>query len=296
MMQAIVLALLNVVWLAGFQLVLRGALRIWPVGTAGAYSRVISLALLMAWVGMTGKGWRRLRPGKVWRWLLVMGAVAIVINISWFAGLKLTAATSATVLLRLDLLFVVLIGAALGLERISIRGLLTIPVMLVGLVLVMEAHQLSWTGHLLGDLMVVVAALGLASNAFVVRRILRHMDEPAAAFYNVLMSMAGFWALASYEGLAVPEAVTAYPAAWWWLVAVGIFAGVGAPLYYAALRRMMVWKLRAFLLLSPLIVALAEWAIWGVHLHRLQYLGAALLLGGVLALIWDEARSGSPNL
>ena len=39
------------------------------------------------------------------------------------------------------------------------------------------------------------------------------------------------------------------------------------------------------------LVALAEWALWKTHLNRLQWAGAALLLGGVLVLAWDEARS-----
>ena len=290
-MQAITYALLTVIWIAGLQLVLRGAMQVWPVGLAGAYSRIISVVLLAGYLFITGNVWRRLRPGSAWSWLLLMGAVAIGINILWFWGQKLTTATNAALLLRLDLLFVVLIGTALGLERISIRGLLTIPVMLLGLVLLMEAHQLDWSKHLAGDLMIVGAAMGLATNAFIVRRILQQMDESSTAFYNILISMVGFAALASYERQAINQTSTEYTGAWLWLIAIGIIAAFATPIYYAALRRMMVWKLRAFLLLNPLIVALAEWLIWGHALNHLQWLGGGLIMIGVLLLICDEAKT-----
>ena len=222
-----------------------------------------------------------------------MGTIAVVINFSSFAALKLTTATNSALLLRLDLLFVVLIGQACGLERINLRALLTIPMMLAGLILLTEAHHFGCSSHLVGDVMVVVAALGLAVNAFVVRRILQRMDEAAAAFYNTIFTLVGFTALASYEGFAVSREIADQPEAWWWLIGLGIIAGVKAPLYYAALRQMPVWKLRMFLLLSPLLVALAEWALWGITLHVSQWLGAALLLGCALVLALDEARSNS---
>ena len=117
------------------------------------------------------------------------------------------------------------------------------------------------------------------------------MDEEAVTFYNLLITMAGFLALALHDGFATGQAVTTQPGAWLWLVGLGIMAAITTPFYYAALQRMMVWKFRAILLLNPLVVALAEWWLWGIHLHHLQWLGAAMILVGALALIWDEARS-----
>jgi drug/metabolite transporter (DMT)-like permease len=295
MMQSVAFAFLTVVVLAVFQLVLRGAMQVWPVGMAGVLSRIASVVLIGACVCITGDGWRRLRPRGAGGWLLLMGVVAIAINILWFGALKFTTATNSALLLRLDLVFVVLIGQAWGLERISLRGWLAVPAMMVGLMLVMEVYQLTWRGHFIGDVMTLLTALGLACNAFVVRRILRQMDENAAAFYNLLMTMIGFGGLALYEGLTLGKAVPSRPEAWWWLAVIGILAAVGTPLYYAALRRMMVWKLRAFLLLTPPVVALAEWVLWDVRLSLPQWLGATLILAGVLVLIWDEAVSNKPT-
>ena len=51
------------------------------------------------------------------------------------------------------------------------------------------------------------------------------------------------------------------------------------------------WKLRAWLLLSPVLVAIVEW-LWGVRLSLSQWLGAAMVLGGLAALIRMEWRAG----
>ena len=60
-----------------------------------------------------------MRTRGVGRWLLLMGAISLVINLLWFGSVRLTTATNCAMLFRLDLLFVVLIGALLGQERIG---------------------------------------------------------------------------------------------------------------------------------------------------------------------------------
>jgi len=149
----------------------------WPVGLVGTASRIVTLPLLAAWVLSTGSGWRRLHPRGKMGWLLLMGGNSIVINLAWFAAVKWTTATNMAVLIRFDVLFVVLIGAGLGLERIGARQLVLVPAMLVGLALLVEINRFDWDGHMAGDLITVVAALGLAANAFIIRHIMQAVDE-----------------------------------------------------------------------------------------------------------------------
>ena len=263
----------------------------WPVGLVGTFSRMVTLPLLAAWILATGHGWRRLRPRSVLGWLLLMGALSIAINLLWFASVKWTTATNVAMLFRLDLVFVVLIGAALGLERIGWLQLALVPLMFVGLGLLAEVHKFDFGGHLLGDLMVVVAALGLATNAFIIRHILRAMDEEAVALYNHSISMLGFLLLALVCGdfARTPE-VFASTSAWLAIALLGVVGAVGLPSYYFALARMDVWKLRTFMLATPVLTVLIEWPLWGVRLSLLQGLGAAVILGGLAALIHIESR------
>jgi len=293
MRQVFYASLAVVPWVA-FTLLLRLIVKIegWPVGIVGTFSRLITLPLLGGWILVTGAGWRRLLPGRALPWLLLMGALSITINLLWFGSVKWTTATNVAMLMRLDLIFVVLIGAALGLERLGHAQLALVPLMFVGLALLSEIEKLDLGGHLLGDVMVVVAALGLAANAFIIRHILRTMDEEAVALYNHSISMLGFVALGLACGdFARTQQVLAAPAAWAPIAVLGVVAAVSLPLYYVALRRMDVWKLRMYMLSAPVLTAVVEWPLWGLRLAPLQWLGAAIILGGLAVLIRIEGRT-----
>jgi drug/metabolite transporter (DMT)-like permease len=240
----------------------------------------------------TGAGWRRLRPGGTGKWLLAMGVVSIAVNGLGFAAMKRTTATNMAMLFRLDLVFVVLIGAAFGLERIGLWQWMLLPVMLAGLGLLVEVQDFAWTGQVVGDAMVIGSAFGLAVNAFIIRHILRSMDEEAVSLFNHGISALGFVGLAVIQSdLAQAGHLMSQPAAWAWIAALGTTAAVSLPLYYAALHRMAVWKLRAFMLTAPLFVAVIEWPFFGFGLKPLQCLGAAVILGGLLAMVLLEPRS-----
>ena len=289
-MPPILLAIANVLIWTVFLLVLRGVLHVCAVSVAGALSRVVAVTVLFAWVCAGQGGWRRLRLRGAGRWLLLMGLVSCTVNFLMFGAYKWTPATNVAVLLRLDLPFVLLIGMVLGLERIGVAGLLTLPVMGVGVALLMQVQRMEFGGHAVGDAMVVVGAFGLAVNAFVIRHILRTLKEPVVAFYNSLISGLGFWILACAQGFPIPADVRRNPSVWLWLPAFGVVGALTLICYYTALRRLMVWKLRTYLLLSPLLVALAEWSIWDVRLTIAQWLGAALLLGGTGVLVVGKEK------
>jgi drug/metabolite transporter (DMT)-like permease len=295
-MQSIGFALLSVVGMATFTLVLRAALEIWPVGLAGTLSRVVTVAALGSWVLSTRGGWRRLRPGGTLWWLLLMGVNSIAINLLLFGSLKWTTATNNALLFRLDLVFVVLIGGVLRIERLGLKQWALLPVMLAGVALVCEIEDFDWSGHLLGDLLVVVAALGFASNAFVIRHILKSMDEESVALVNHSISAFGFLALAIFNReFGLVQTISSEPAAWPWIAIVGLVAAVVLPLYYAALARMSVWRLRTWLLLTPVLVAVTEWPLWGTRMRGSQLLGAVLVLAGLAALIRVESQVSKPG-
>ncbi len=292
-MKNIVIAILAIVSWVAVNLLVRGAKEIWPLNLAGVLGRVITVSILALWIAAGSGGWRCLRPGRCCRALLWMGAVAIGLNLLWYNAMRWTTATNAALLFRLDLVFVVLIGSWLGLERIRTRQLLILGVMLVGLAVFMEVHHLDLGGHLVGDLMVVGAACGYAVNAFIIRGILGTMDELVVAFYNLAFSGLGFAALAGARGeYAVLPRVGSDPGAWVWIIALGATTAISLPLYYAALRRMPVWRLRAWMLLAPVLVAAVEWPVWGIRFTSAQVCGALIIVSGLVALIRMERIAG----
>ncbi|MBN1912392.1 MAG: DMT family transporter [Pirellulales bacterium] len=285
-------AILSILSWSGGNLLLRATLDRWPVGLAGIFSRVITVSVLAAWLLSRRQGRRDLLPRGTGRWLLLMGAVSIGINLLWFSAMKCTNATNVSLLFRLDLVFVVLLGGLLGLERIRPIILPVLAFMLVGLALFSKVHLMEWSGQLQGDLMMVAAAFGFAVNAFVIRHILRKMAEEAVALYNHMMSATGFLALAWFSGEFSTADLASRPATdWLWPLCLGAVFSLSLPLYYAALRRLEVWRLRAFMLSAPLLVAAAEASIWGLDFTLAQCLGALMVLAGLGLCIRIESRA-----
>jgi drug/metabolite transporter (DMT)-like permease len=163
--------------------------------------------------------------------------------------------------------------------------------MFVGLALLMEINDFDWGGHIVGDLLAVVAAFGTSVNAFVIRNIMQVMDEESVALYNHTITAVGFVGVAAVGGdfARMPETIGS-PGAKAWIVFLGVLLAVSLPLYYVALRRMDVWKLRMFMLATPVLVAAVEWPLWGIELSVLQCLGAVIILSGLAALIQMERR------
>ena len=268
----------------------------WPIGLVGTLSRAVTLPVLGLWIVTVGAGWRSLRPQGRGRWLILMGLISIVINLLWFGAVRWTTATNVGMLIRFDVVFVVLIGSMLGLERIGLRQLALLPVMFVGLGLLIEVHKFDWGGHIVGDTMTIVVAFGFSINAFVIRHIMVVMDEEPVALYNHAISTLGFIGLALVSGdFAQTPAVFASPEAWVSIAVLGVVIAASLPLYYVALRRMDVWKLRMFMLATPVLTALVEWPLWGMELSRLQWLGGAIILVCLAALIWMEWRMSSDS-
>lgn len=164
----------------------------WPVGIVGTFSRIVTVPVLAMWIVTAGAGWRSLRPRGRGGWLLLMGLISILINLTWFNAVRWTTATNVGMLIRFDVLFVILIGSILGLERVGLRQLALLPLMFAGLALLMEIHEFNWGGHIIGDTMTIVTAFGFSVNAFVIRHIMTVLHEEPVALYNHTMSMFGF--------------------------------------------------------------------------------------------------------
>ena len=285
-------ALLAIVSWAASNLILRGTIEFWSPAVTGLFSRMVTLPLLAAWVLSTGDGWRRFLPRGAGGWLIVMGIVSIAANLLWFNAMAFTTATNVALLFRLDLVFVVLIGSLLGLERIRLMLMPVLLMMLVGLAMFTEIHRYEWGGHMLGDMMMIGAALGLAINAFVIRHIMRKIDEEAVAFYNYGISAFGFLGLVLLGGeFATLQLATRPTSDWLWIFSLGVILAFSLPLYYAALRRLEVWKLRTYMLTAPLLVAAIEWPLWGLEFSPVQCCGAAMILGGLVLCIRIESRA-----
>ncbi|NLE39131.1 MAG: DMT family transporter [Pirellulaceae bacterium] len=286
------LAILTVVVMVVQTLLMRAALTHWPVGMVGTFSRVFTIGVLGIWVLGRREGWRRLKPRGAGGWLLLMAINAIALNLLLFTSLKYTTVTNHALLYRLDVVFVVLIGTLLGLERIGWRELALLPLMLFGVACMAEIRLSGLEAHVTGDLMVVGGALGFAVNAFILRHIFRTMDTEAVALINVSATALGFLGtMLARNELAHVGVRIADPAIWLWVVLFGMTFAVYLAIYYATLNLMPVWKLRMWMLAAPVLIAGADWIFWNTRLSMQQGIGMGFVLAGLAGLIHLE-RNG----
>jgi drug/metabolite transporter (DMT)-like permease len=139
--------------------------------------------------------------------------------------------------------------------------------------------------------LVITAAAAFAVNAFVNRHIVQTMEPESMAVYNIAAGSLGFVVVSIAEGevgMARPRRAerrcVADPCGY--RPADRRFRSGVLP----AARHVPVWKLRTWMLIVPLLVAGADWLVWGTRLTGWQWLGTALLLGGLAALIHLERR------
>ncbi len=280
-----------VLCMAAQTLLMRAALESWPVSLAGIISRAVAFTMLGAWVLATGSGWRRFKPRGTGWWLVLMCLVSALLNFALFNALKWTTATNHAILYRLDTILVVLIGSVLGIERIGWKEFMLLPLMLLGIALLAEVGRSGFQVHWAGDLLVITAAAAFAVNAFVNRHIVQTMEPESMAVYNIAAGSLGFVVVSITEGEWAWLARGAPSlGAWLILVVLGLLIAGFVPAYYLLLRHVPVWKLRTWMLIVPLLVAGADWLVWGTRLTGWQWLGTALLLGGLAALIRLERR------
>jgi drug/metabolite transporter (DMT)-like permease len=288
------LVLVAVACMAAATLLMRAALEFWPVGLAGTVSRMVSTVAIAIWALPRGTGWGRFAPRGTGGWIVLMAVIATTLTLLLFVSLRYTTATNQALLYRLDVVFVVLIGTVLGLERIGWRELLLLPVMLLGVAMVAEVRFSSLRGHMIGDLMVVAAALGLAADAFIVRHILRTLDLGVVSLMIISLPGLGFLGFMLVENeLATIGDRLWNRQAWLWVVLLGLVNALFLPIYYAVLCRMPIWRLRIWMLLAPPLVAVADRVFWHTQLSAGQFVGMGLVLLGLVGVIYLERNGAS---
>jgi drug/metabolite transporter (DMT)-like permease len=288
------LALANSVTNAAYFLLVRHLNGVLPPFLLGMVFRVEFLVLMFAYMAARGNV-RRLVGAEVvrnLRGLMVVAASNFLIESATIIGLRYTTALNGALFSRLDILFALVLGILFWGEKVNRRDLAAIAVLVIGCMGVLSVRLGGIQNHLVGDLLVIVAAGLVASNAFLIRFKLNGLCSEVIAFHNVLFSTVPF-ALASVVETR-PAPIAARDGAL--LVALGVVEFGYYMAYYAALRAMPVWRVRALLLTVPALVLLPGALFLHDPVTPRQLGGAVLVLLGSLLLVvsgTDIARDKS---
>jgi drug/metabolite transporter (DMT)-like permease len=254
-------------------------------------------ALLLAFV----LGIRRLlgyplrRPGdhqkRVVVFLLVIGLISSLCNILWIFGQRLTTPANVSALARTDILFTILFSLTLFKEPIPKTSLIFVPLMLAGIYLTtgIDIARLHFGNP--GDYMVILSALLLSINAYIIKHTIRGISEILVAFCNTATNAITFIVIGWISGLWNTPLFQQAPPSIWAVTALGgcctfiFFVG-----YYSALNRLPVFEVRLLCLLVPVVTILVSWKYLNLLPTALQGLGIALILIGAAFLILSTRR------
>ena len=275
----------------------------WPV--AGFYTYAGAAVIILIYSLAKNKIAVRQRR-TVWLWLLGIGLVGSIINVTTLKGIDLSDPTSAAIIQRTQILFAMLLGW-LGLkERVNPGDIPAVVAMVVGFLIIQflgktpapdspeTATALGASARIIGNVLLLVSAFCLALNATVIKRISRTVNREFIALVNtavVTCSMAFFCSVGGASIASVWKLHCGTLA-----VAVGVLSGAGFLLYYFALSRVEVWKISCLQLLIPVAAAVSQFIVLGQKISASQGVGMLLIMfaAAVLILLHQRRRTLAP--
>lgn len=331
----VVFAIMAALLLGTFWLFVAKAQRAGTNATAvGFFAHIICFSLMVINVTV-GRRWTLVRTVfKKRRGLFcavsLVGATLSLISIH---GLPMSSMGSLGILSSTDILFTLLIGWFFFHERPRVASLIAIMVIVLGAGVRITGGQVevaketaavaSTTSvseedgsssekearisetkrrhvrRLVGDLCFLGYAILMATNGFLIKRLLHDATWDVVLFGNYSMRLTGFFLV----GLATGgisrgwQSLNANHFAALMVVGAGLMLVIQMRVYYQALRMIPVWVTKTFMMSAPVLYFLLDWAAFGKRPGWDTYLGAALVLGGALFLLLTDPlfRSESIN-
>jgi drug/metabolite transporter (DMT)-like permease len=241
---------------------------------------VFATAFLAAWC--LARGYLP-DPGLDPRRLALAGLGGVCMVLSWtgfFAGFALTSIATTTIVYHIQPFFVVLIGAALFRERLTLDPLLWMAGAFAGVVLasgLATGPRHPGPAWALGILLTLGAALLYAIATLLAKGLGGQRPEVTA----LCQTAVGILLLGPFAHLSRPVPA----ASWGWLAGIGILhTGVAYVLMYSAYPRLATPVIGGITFIYPLVAILVDWALYRHPLTWGQGMGLGLIAFGTLGV------------
>jgi drug/metabolite transporter (DMT)-like permease len=218
-------------------------------------------------------------------WLAFTGY--LLFNVLYFLALDRTTATHAVLVWGAQPIVTAVLAALLIGERISRQAIAGVLISTAGVVLIVATSLSASTAHgadLIGDLMLISMMVSWVFYTVASRTAMQRLSPLATTGYACLLGFAMMLPVTLLGGFR-PEQLADAPLRSW--LAVGFSGGVSVVLSYIlwnrALLRLGPTRTAVFVNLSPVWGLLMSWSLEGETLTWFHVLGAALIVGGVLA-------------
>lgn len=220
-----------------------------------------------------------------------LGFFGVSINqVCFTAGLRYTSVGHSAILVAMGPIFVLVLSAIIGLERLGVGKIVGMSVAFAGVVFLSTEHRTGDSSTTLGDAITISGSIGFALYAVLAKRVAADYDTLTMNAFMHFTGMVLVLPIACYEALSIGPAKNWRAIGWesWAATAyMAVFGSAVAYLFYFwLLRYMPASRLSAFSYLLPVVGTilgiwrLGEQATWN------QLLGGALVLAGIY---WIEA-------
>jgi len=210
-----------------------------------------------------------------------------------FNGLRGLDASTAVLVLQLEVPFLVLLGAVLLKETPSLRKWLGIAFAFLGVGFIAGEPRLG--GAEVSLALVIGGAFAWAIGQIMVRRLVSLDGVTLIAWVAVFATPQLFVFSYVIEGSPVPYIASAGWIVWGTVVYLGlIMTALGYGLWYSLIRRHPVGQVAPFLLLMPVFSVAGGIGLLGERLTLHVALGGAVVIAGLAVILLERAPAAEP--
>jgi S-adenosylmethionine uptake transporter len=255
-----------------------------PAPTAAFLQYAIALVVILPWAARRGLPSLRTRRPALQAFRVLLAAVGVQF---WVLGLSHAVPIGQAIALVMTSPFIVTLGAGLFLgEKVSVERWLAVVVGFAGGLIILDPFSESFTTASLYPL----AASVLWAGVSLTQKKLLAEDSPEAVTAWLLLLLAPVnLVLALPSGIAMPSGD-----AWIAILAVGVLTAAAQGFLTLAYAKADAAYVQPFDHVKLPLNVLAGWLVFGWVPPSHLWLGAALIVGASMYLLWRESRQQSP--
>ena len=262
------------------------------------YLVVVIAFVAWCWAYKNRNGPRMLpHDSRSWRytvWLGLLGTMAY--QLLFMHGMKWTAAGDASLIIPVNPVFTVLLAAPMLGQKVTKRMAFGLLLGIVGIIAVVgwsPNTDIPFEHRLLGDAMIVLAALAWATNSNLTKIALEEdgigTTEELVIWYSIVgWIMLTPWMLAEIWGTGIPNPNTAE---WGSIVYLGLFSTVLTYVWFArGIDRIGPTAAASYVFLVPVFGVLSGWALLDESIGASMLVGFVLIVMGVREVQMESER------
>jgi len=220
--------------------------------------------------------------------LIPIALFGTCVNVFWLLGIEKTTVSNAAILGKSDILFSILLSFFFFHEKVKKSDIIAIILMNLGILLALNSDLNSFQFGNLGDFYILIAALIMTINAYLIKKCIKKVKPEIIAFCNTFINAIVFIILTLIFTEAIDSNSFVFKDSYLILIGAGICTFIFCIGYYRALKTVFVWKIRLLCLFVPLVSIIANWFLYEKIPSMFQVSGGCfILLGGGIIILSD---------